>query len=281
MRDLPTYLITWNPSEFRWDGLREDLKAIREGRPGDEDRWSTGNTKRVNSGDRLFMLKQGRKLPRGVMGSGWAKSDWFQDEHWNRKRAAAGDIANYVKVEFEALLDPDSEQLLGGAALKLGALSAVNWATPASGISVPPAAADELEEMWARHIATVRTPVDEGAFDDAGALEGELRLRLVRHRQRERALRHRKIVEALAENDGHLPCEVPGCGFDFLDTYGAVGKRYAQVHHLDPVASRTSPRKTLLSELAIVCANCHAMIHVGGKSRPLQSVSPQSRRRGS
>ncbi|WP_422110022.1 hypothetical protein [Bradyrhizobium elkanii] len=31
-------------------------------------------------------------------------------------------------------------------------------------------------------------------------------------------------------------------------------------------------RQVLLKDLAIVCANCHAMIHTGGQCRPLEGL---------
>ena len=33
-------------------------------------------------------------------------------------------------------------------------------------------------------------------------------------------------------------------------------------------------REVKLKDLAVVCANCHAMIHIGGKCRPLAVVNP-------
>jgi 5-methylcytosine-specific restriction protein A len=83
-------------------------------------------------------------------------------------------------------------------------------------------------------------------------------------------MRREKIAESVAKH-GRLFCEVPKCGFDFEKRYGALGRGYAQVHHLTPLnKAPKGGRKVLLSDLAIVCANCHAMIHAGGECRPLQ-----------
>jgi 5-methylcytosine-specific restriction protein A len=90
------------------------------------------------------------------------------------------------------------------------------------------------------------------------------------HRRREAALRKKKLLASLIENDGVLRCEVPGCGFDFKARYGKLGEGYAHVHHKQPLADAPSEgTKTSLKDLAVVCANCHAMIHVGGECRPL------------
>ena len=103
-------------------------------------------------------------------------------------------------------------------------------------------------------------------------LEGKALHRLVLHRRRERKAREAKIAQWLARNAGTLPCEVPGCGFDFRTTYGDLGNRYAQVHHLQPLADVVKERVPKLEDLVVVCANCHAMIHRNGGCRRLEEI---------
>ena len=67
-----------------------------------------------------------------------------------------------------------------------------------------------------------------------------------------------------------LPGQV--CGFDFHEMYGEIGRDYAQVHHLKPLSDRTKPSLTMLSDLAVLCANCHVMVHRGGEIRLLGSL---------
>lgn len=105
------------------------------------------------------------------------------------------------------------------------------------------------------------------------AFEGELRQLFVMHRKREAKLRAAKIRQSLSEGGGHLRCEVPGCEFDFLDKYGELGRNFAVVHHTKPLASLSKHgAKTSLTDLAIVCPNCHAMIHRGGQCRSIDSL---------
>ena len=92
------------------------------------------------------------------------------------------------------------------------------------------------------------------------------------HRRREGELRRARIAEAVAKH-GRLFCEVPNCGFDFKERYGSVGEGYAQVHNLIPLNKAPKEgRKISLKDLAIVCANCHAMIHRNGDCRPLRGL---------
>lgn len=107
-------------------------------------------------------------------------------------------------------------------------------------------------------------------------LEGASLQRMVAHRRRERRLREAKIAQALKRAEGKLRCEVPGCDFDFERVYGSLGAGYAQVHHLDTLSKRSGPSRTSLDRLAIVCANCHAMIHRHGQNRSLKLLIRKS-----
>lgn len=115
-------------------------------------------------------------------------------------------------------------------------------------------------------------------FEDPEVLqfkEGEKRRAFVNTRKREWQYRDKKIQQ-FKQSYGRVFCEVPGCGFDFETAYGELGRDFAEVHHLNPL--KNSPdegRVVTLSELAVVCANCHRMIHRGGQCRELSEVSPK------
>jgi len=105
------------------------------------------------------------------------------------------------------------------------------------------------------------------------ALEGKVYFRYSRHRHRERKLREAKIEEARKRSpDQRLRCEVPGCGFDFEERYGEIGRGFVHVHHIDQLSDLESPQEVTLADLVIVCANCHAMIHRGGNNRSLAGL---------
>jgi hypothetical protein len=83
------------------------------------------------------------------------------------------------------------------------------------------------------------------------AVEGELFKGEAVFRSRNRAL-----IRAKKANCDYR-CEV--CGFHFEEMYGEIGRGYILAHHLRLVAQ--GPSKTTLNDIALVCANCHAMIH--------------------
>lgn len=260
-----TFLLTWNPRNWAWDDLDEMVARTARGEPV-EDHWSCGNTRRIRTGDRLFLMRQGVE-PRGIMAAAWARSATYEGPHWDEARRDRGDTALRVDLRFDRILHPDLDEILTLDRLGDGPLASVNWATPASGIQIREGTA-ELERLWAGLVG-IYGPAEVDA-EGAGAVEGELRLALHRHRARERWLRDRKLDEAKAIHGGRLPCEV--CRFDFFEAYGDMGRDFAQVHHLKPLADRTRPSQTSLDDLAVVCGNCHLMIHRGNQARPLDEV---------
>jgi 5-methylcytosine-specific restriction protein A len=87
--------------------------------------------------------------------------------------------------------------------------------------------------------------------------EGGVIMRLHKRYERDPKLVAEKRKAAAATGD--LACEV--CGFDFKATYGDLGEGYIEVHHTKPVHTLLAGTKTKLSDLALLCANCHRMAH--------------------
>lgn len=96
------------------------------------------------------------------------------------------------------------------------------------------------------------------ASDEYEATEGAIVLRLHRSRERDRALVEKKKAHALATLNS-LVCEA--CDFNFSNAYGDLGVGFIEAHHRKPVSALTLGEKTRLSDLALVCANCHRMLH--------------------
>lgn len=264
--DDRAFLLTWNPSQWAWDERVETGRAIAAGERV-EMPWSCGNTRAIPVGARVYLLKQGDGA-RGIIGSGWITKSPTEGPHWDAERAGRGASAWYIRWQLDALVD----QPLATEGLVLPANVSVHWSPFASGTSIPAEATRAVEEHWARYVGAAVAAVGTTNGDE-GAWEGEKRARRGFERHREAVLRDSKIRAALLAGNGRLRCEVPRCGFDFAERYGEVGKDFAHVHHLNQLA-HTGKVRTTLSDLAIVCANCHAMIHRGGENRPLDSLIP-------
>jgi len=95
--------------------------------------------------------------------------------------------------------------------------------------------------------------------DDADVFpEGRILTQLHRLRERNRTIVQRKKERVLAEF-GKLECEA--CEFDFVEIYGQLGEGFAECHHVLPLCELIARTTTRLTDLAIVCANCHRMLH--------------------
>ncbi|EDY42956.2 HNH endonuclease [Streptomyces sp. SPB074] len=98
---------------------------------------------------------------------------------------------------------------------------------------------------------------DEDQDDDVGAPEGRVLYRRHRTRERNKGLRKKKIASVLKQG-GALSCEA--CGFDFGKFYGERGDGYIECHHVVPL-HEAGEGTTRLADLALICSNCHRMIH--------------------
>jgi hypothetical protein len=93
-----------------------------------------------------------------------------------------------------------------------------------------------------------------------GEVEGDKIIR--EHIKQELTRRNSKIVQlakeqALINGNGRIKCEC--CNFDFLEVYGQLGAKFIECHHKIHLSS--GERLTEINDLALVCSNCHRMLH--------------------
>jgi 5-methylcytosine-specific restriction protein A len=111
-----------------------------------------------------------------------------------------------------------------------------------------------------RHAAAIDVPASGLGLvgdEDESVMEGRYLLRLHRVWERKPALRERKIRSVKASG-GSLSCEA--CQFDFEKTYGDRGQGFIECHHVEPL-HETGQKPRNIHDLALLCSNCHRMIH--------------------
>ena len=173
----------------------------------------------------------------------WAGEREADGETFRNPNGVALKLANF------AALDPGHE----GAGMTRGGKGDRDvW----DAFSKQPARLAELAAAIREGVGEVE-PGDLGA-EDAGAEEGGLLVGIHSRRERDAGLARKKKA-AVDKATGALACEV--CGFDFAATYGALGEGFAECHHVRPLHTLPTKRRTSLADLAIVCANCHRMLH--------------------
>ncbi len=92
------------------------------------------------------------------------------------------------------------------------------------------------------------------------------------HKNRERNSQVTLLAKAnFKSENGRLYCQV--CGFDFEEKYGETGIDYIEAHHTIAVSEMQPNHRTRPSEIALLCANCHRMVH---RRRPWLSMEQLS-----
>ena len=124
----------------------------------------------------------------------------------------------------------------------------------------------DLVEIDLRAPASADGEDDEpaGAEDDASYQEDLRRLRV--HKRLER---NSKLARKGKRLHGYT-CAL--CSFNFLSFYGPLGEGYIEAHHLKPLSTlkgqvvEMDPKR----DFAVLCANCHRMVHRSGKPHDLE-----------
>ncbi|HEX7046617.1 MAG TPA: HNH endonuclease [Gammaproteobacteria bacterium] len=89
-----------------------------------------------------------------------------------------------------------------------------------------------------------------------------------KHKVRERNQALVKAAkDAFKKRHGHVFCQI--CGFNFAKQYGEIGTDFIEAHHTVPVSELTEKSMTRVRDIALVCANCHRMLH---RRRPWLSM---------
>ncbi len=268
------FLLNWQRKNGAWPNQLEDAATAREvgsvSKP-----WWVANQTRIAEGDRLFILAQGG-VSDGLIASGYAapipvgKAPLqpgyvvYHDKHFRE--------GNYITATLDVILTPDT--VLSRSDLETAPnVNLLDWkhAQLPGGQIRPRGKANSdldilphIEDLWSTHLHKIGFPSPSMDDDErAGYVlfgeEGKPKVRTHRSRERDGALPRAKKAEAT--RNGTLGCEV--CGFVFADWYGDHGADYIECHHREPLASLVpgTAKRTTLEDLALVCANCHRMLH--------------------
>ena len=123
--EMKTYLLTWNPKRWHWKDLAETSAETLAGK-GVFASWSCGNTKSIQPGDRIFLMRVDEG-PKGIIASGWVTTAPHLRLHWDADKAAAGENCLGVDGDWERLINPPVDVPLDLSELQKGKLADFNW----------------------------------------------------------------------------------------------------------------------------------------------------------
>lgn len=101
---------------------------------------------------------------------------------------------------------------------------------------------------------------EDGEEEKLEFREGRVLYKLHKYKERDSKLVLFKKTQHLKKY-GSLDCE--SCDFNFQLKYGDLGKGYIECHHQVPLYQYEGIQQTRLEDLALVCSNCHRMLHRG------------------
>lgn len=104
--------------------------------------------------------------------------------------------------------------------------------------------------------------------------EGQVLYKLHKVRERDPEIVGFKKRRAI---DIYQKLECEACTFDFLEFYGPVGEGYIECHHRMPLSLLKVAHRTTLEDLALVCSNCHRMLHKGIDTLSVEQLRAQIR----
>ena len=230
-----------------------------------EGTWSCYSFNKVRAGDRFVMLRQG-DIPRGIVGSGWIRSDGLKSEDGRR----------YVDVLWEHTIDPNQPL----DPLSISGAENFHWKPAGSGIELDESVCELVWDAWENRIldepelpsspsthsmpslqetTIVSANSEEITEDAASSTEGRLIESWSTRRERDPDNRARCLAI-------HKEARCAVCEMSFLEEFGEIGRDFIHVHHEHPLGASNDitgdfhdPEKAMKP----VCPNCHAMLHRG------------------
>lgn len=141
---------------------------------------------------------------------------------------------------------------------------------------------EELHEVAAAIRANLGSISPEEAEEKEESVEeaeeGQVLTRL--HRKRERSAKLRRAKKKKVEQaTGRLACEA--CDLDFGERYGARGKGFIECHHIVPLHTLKPNQRTKIDDLALLCPNCHRILHMRKPWLTVEAVKDLVRVHGS
>ena len=144
-----TWLLTWNPNNWHWEDYDQAIAHTHSGEPY-ESSWTCTNT-HVQPGDRVYLSVLGMQNNNGIIASGTALTQTYEDEHYNTERAAQGATAKYIDIRFDWINDYRGSGLLTQARLK-EQFPNQHWSPQGSGIAIAEEYVVGLEQEWQKYM---------------------------------------------------------------------------------------------------------------------------------
>lgn len=103
------------------------------------------------------------------------------------------------------------------------------------------------------HRSTIVADDDESSFP-----EGAEQFKIHRFYERNPII-VKKVKERRIQQNKEVRCDI--CNFSFEEQYGSDGRGFIEAHYTLPISELNGIKKTKIRDIALVCSNCHRMLH--------------------
>lgn len=135
-KNKPYWLLTWNPDRWDWEDYEESIQETKSGGTY-QLTWTCSSTKPC-IGDEVFLIKIGKKEPRGIIAHGNVTSQSYKESQYDSTR--------FIDVEFDDIRNYATESILQIEKLKQ-TFPEQTWSPQSSGIQIK-CDVDKLQKMW-------------------------------------------------------------------------------------------------------------------------------------
>ncbi|MGP4034013.1 HNH endonuclease [Pseudarthrobacter sp. 1C304] len=244
---MSAIILGWDPDRWNHQAAVERFAAtgLHLGR------WSVRG--QVDAGTDVWLLLEGDR-GRGLIGHGVVLSEQPEEGPPSSAGPGAGpdSTAVYVQVAVDSLLPPGEQIAVG---LLAEAVPGIPWeAGEPAGLGVEPADEAAIRALWRNYAPP---PGPDPTLPAPGTYPQHAVTRAVVNRYEQDPDARRACL-------AHHGTSCAACGFSFEQKYGGIGTGFIPVHHLVPAALLGgSYELDPLADLVPLCANCHAMAHIG------------------
>jgi 5-methylcytosine-specific restriction protein B len=143
-KSIRSWLLSWNPTKWDWATLHEDRAKTRGGQTVTHS-WRSASTG-PREGDHVYLVRTGVD-PRGIVAFGTVSRTSYEAEHYDARKAEAGETARFIDVDFTDVRDAIVDQILPIELLQKEAPEQT-WNPQSSGIEIRPKAARVVARLW-------------------------------------------------------------------------------------------------------------------------------------
>lgn len=192
----------------------------------------------------------------------------FQVQLDDRLRAIAEDVANIAEIRARSPDLADAVEAHAGEIAK--GINSSELRKTADRLIGLKSELFGLTNAGSAHRLVEAEALPEVEAEETAGREGRLLTRIHVYKERDRGLVKRAKDYYRRMNGGKLVCEA--CGTVPVDVYGEAGERTIEAHHKVPIEELQPDSETTTSDLAMVCADCHRVIHSRKPCLTIQEV---------